>query len=139
MTEGRPIIPIQPADSGGLSHGNVFPLLHEVRHALERLLESSEETVIDLRAIPMGPGEEAAIEEALGTGEVKVHIRAVGPSTLQETAYPGVWLITHFNESDQVLSRFIEITYLPSIVKSQRDDVRDALDALTHKLEQLRN
>ena len=28
-------------------------------------------------------------------------IRSYYASTLQETAYPGVWLITHFNESDQ--------------------------------------
>ena len=50
--------------------GNVVPLLHEIRHALERLAETGEPTVIDLRSMPLAPGEEDAIEQVLGEGEV---------------------------------------------------------------------
>ena len=52
------------------STGNVVPLLHEIRHALERLVDSGEPTMIDLRGIPLAPGEEDALESALGSGEV---------------------------------------------------------------------
>ena len=48
--------------------GNVEPLLHEIRHALKRLAEGEEGTVIDLRGLPLAPGEEERIEAALGEG-----------------------------------------------------------------------
>ncbi len=63
--------------------GNVQPLLYEVYHALKRLLETGEVTVIDLRALPLAPGEEAKIEQKLGTGEVHARIDALeGPCIL---------------------------------------------------------
>ncbi len=43
-----------------LTH-NVAPLLHEIRHGLARLLETGAATIIDLRSIPMAPGEEERI------------------------------------------------------------------------------
>lgn len=107
--------------------GNAVPLLHEVRHALVRLLESGEPGCIDLRAIPMGPGDEAALEAALGVGEVAVTLSALGPSTLQETAFPGVWLVTHRNEAEQIISRFIEIAFVPAILESPESDVMAGL------------
>jgi len=70
---------------------NVQPLLHEIRHALAQLLEQGKETVIDLRGIPLAPGEEVAIEQALGEGEVRATLSALGPSEIRETSFPGVW------------------------------------------------
>ena len=40
---------------------NVEPILHEVRHALERLIQTGEPTTIDLRSIPLAPGEDEQI------------------------------------------------------------------------------
>ncbi len=37
---------------------NVRPLLHQVRHALDNLISHGETTIIDLRSIPLAPGEE---------------------------------------------------------------------------------
>ena len=42
---------------GSLTY-NVQPLLHEIRHALARLLDDGGHTVIDLRSLPLAPGEE---------------------------------------------------------------------------------
>ena len=64
-------------EPGDIVTGNVIPLLHEIRHALRALLDEGEETVIDLRGIPLGPGEEAHIEERLGHGEVRVELSFV--------------------------------------------------------------
>lgn len=136
---GRPIdIPIR-AESGDepVSHGNALPLLHEVRHALERLLAACEETVIDLRSIPMGPGDEARLEAELGSGEVSARLEtAIGPSVAMETRFPGVWLITHYNSEDQILSRFIEVTEVPAILRSQPEDIREGLGSLSEQLQQ---
>ena len=67
---------------------NVEPLLHEIRHGLARLLESEAPTVIDLRGIPLAPGEEDRIISELGSGEVQAHMSALGPSEIRETRFP---------------------------------------------------
>ena len=105
-----------------LTH-NVRPLLHEIRHALQQLSQTGETHVIDLRRIPMAPGEEARILELLGEGEIKATLTVLGRSTIIETAYVGVWIITHYNESDEILGRFIEITDAPAILKSQKEEI----------------
>ncbi|HIE55188.1 MAG TPA: hydrogenase accessory protein HupE, partial [Chromatiaceae bacterium] len=44
-------------------------------------------------SLPLAPGEEKRLEEALGEGEVKATLNALGESRLIETRYSGVWLI----------------------------------------------
>ncbi len=114
---------------------NVKPILHEIRHALERLLNSGETSIIDLRSIPLAPGEEETIINSLGHGEVQAHLEVLGSSQIYETQFAGVWLVTHYNEDDSIVSRFIEITEIPDVLKSQREDVTHALDELVTKLE----
>jgi HupH hydrogenase expression protein, C-terminal conserved region len=114
---------------------NVKPILHEIRHALFELLDSGNTSIIDLRSIPLAPGEEETIINALGQGEVHARLDALGRSDIVETMYSGVWLVTHYNENEAVVGRFIEITELPAILKSQREDMSDALKELTQELE----
>ncbi len=114
--------------------GNDIPILNEIRHALEKLLDTGEETVIDLRGIPMAPGEEERIETVLGKGELQASLDALGPSEIRETAIPGVWLIVHYNSEDEVMGKFIEITVIPSILKAQEVDMRDGLERLKSRL-----
>jgi hydrogenase-1 operon protein HyaF len=113
---------------------NVLPLLHEIRHALERLLESGEPTTIDLGSIPLAPGEFEKIDAALGTGEVKVMLDSMGPSQVYETQFSGVWRVTHRNVADEVVGRYVEVTRIPDILLAQEADVRVGLDLLTRKL-----
>lgn len=114
---------------------NARPLLYEVRHALEELLEGGGTSIIDLRSIPLAPGEEETIINTLGQGEVHARLDALGLSEIYETRYAGVWLITHYNEDKAIVSRFIEITRLPEILKSQPGDMSNALTELTQDLE----
>jgi len=114
---------------------NVKPILHEIRHALLDLLDSGNTSIIDLRSIPLAPGEEETIINALGQGEVHARLDVLGRSDIYETLYSGVWLVTHYNENEAVVGRFIEITELPDILKSQREDMSDALKELTQELE----
>jgi hydrogenase-1 operon protein HyaF len=117
------------------SSGNIEPLLHEIRHALTLLLNVGATTCIDLKGMPLAPGEEARIMEALGTGEVRATITASGSSEVAETAYPGVWLVSHFNEEGQTQGRFIEITSIPEILRSQTSDMADGLARLKSRLD----
>ena len=114
------------AGGEALTH-NVRPLLNEIRHALEKLLATGETSAIDLRSIPLAPGEEEQIEAALGAGEISAELDAMGPSEIRETGYPGVWLVTHFNVDRQLMGKFIEITRVPDLLKSQDVDIADGL------------
>ena len=114
--------------------GNLVPLLHEIRHALTRWLEQGEEHVIDLRSIPLAAGEEDSLLEQLGEGEVNARLSIMGASAIIETRYPGAWLITHYNENESIIGRFIEVCEVPGILKSQADDIRAGLERLEDQL-----
>jgi len=113
---------------------NVEPLLHEVRHGLARLLETGETTTIDLRGIPMSPGEEDRIMDELGQGEVKAQLSALGPSDIIETRFPGVWLVIHHNSENEVIGKFIEVCEIPQILRAQREDIHHGLAELAERL-----
>ena len=114
--------------------GNVEPVLHEIRHALTRWLEEGTSTCIDLKGIPLAPGEEERIVAALGAGEVRAELAVLGRSELIETACPGVWIVTHFDEGGAQQARFIEITAVPQILRSQETDIAAGLARLTARL-----
>jgi len=113
---------------------NTFPLLHEIRHALADFLTDGQETTIDLQRLPMGPADEARLFEILGRGEVEAQLNALGNSLIRETGIPGVWLIEHFNADQQLVAKLIEVTAMPSILKSQPEDIRDGLVKLNERL-----
>lgn len=101
----------------------MVPLLHEIRHALERLADTGECTAIDLRSLPLAPGEGDVLESMLGEGEVTVNLNALGPSLIRETAIAGVWLVTHRNAKNEIAGRYIEIRKMPAILESQDADI----------------
>jgi hydrogenase-1 operon protein HyaF len=113
---------------------NVEPILHEIRHALKKLVDRGESSIIDLRSIPLAPGEEETIILTLGKGEVDAKLNALGPSEIYESRFAGVWIVTHFNENDSIVSRFIEITGFPDVLKAQREDIAHGLQGLTEEL-----
>jgi len=114
---------------------NVEPILHEVKHSLERLMSTGEPSMIDLRAIPLAPGEDEQIREQLGSGETVINIDALGPSTLTETAYPGVWWVEHRNNSDVLTGLYIEIAHVPAIVFPANEDLQEGLEQLHNDLQ----
>ena len=123
-------------EMGGVLTHNVEPLLHEIRHALQRLLDSGEHTVIDLRSLPLAPGEEERLLEVLGSGEIEMRMSALGPSEIIETRFPGVWIVTHFNNDDELIGKYIEVCDVPRLVLAQREDVRHGLEQLQAELDQ---
>jgi len=113
---------------------NVLPLLHQIKHAMDNLLENNVNEVIDLRSIPLAPGEEDNLLNILGQGEVKAQLNALGPSEILETQFNGVWLITHYNDENEIVSRHIEITFMPEIMLSQMQDIRSSSQRLSERL-----
>ena len=114
--------------------GNALPILHEIRHGLRRLNETDEPTLIDLHALPFGPGDEERLLALLGRGEVEAQIDALGPTRVWESAFPGVWLVDHRNAEDERLALHIEISRIPEILRSQSEDIADAIVRLDARI-----
>lgn len=117
------------------AHGNVRPILFEVLHALDKLLDDDIPTTIDLAGLPFGPGELEKLEAALGQGELVAQLDALGTSHIRETAYPGVWWVEHRNVNDEVTGRYIEVTRFPEILSSQDADIGAARARLRETFE----
>ena len=127
-------IGVRVASDASRSFGNAVPLLHEIRHALQKLLDTGEQTSIDLRSVPMGPGDEDRLLDALGRGEVEAELNALGRSLIRETGISGVWLVEHYGPEGELTAKFMEVAWIPSILKAQTEDVREGLQRLSRRL-----
>jgi hydrogenase-1 operon protein HyaF len=117
------------AVDNGLS-GNAPVLLREIAELAHRLLTSGKSSAIDLRALPLTPADLDWLRETLGQGQVVATLEAEGESMLSETVCPGVWWVVHRNEKGAVASEFIEVTYVPELLKAHPDDVKIGLEHL---------
>jgi hydrogenase-1 operon protein HyaF len=128
------VIVEEPAE-GAARAFNAVPVLHEIRHALDKLSQTGESTVIDLSAIPFAPGDERQLLEVLGRGEVEATVDAMGPTRISETGYAGVWLVRYLGASGEEVATHIEITRCPSLLITPEPDVAEAAAALADRLE----
>lgn len=120
----------------GLS-GNAPVLLREIAEYVRQLLATGESTAIDLSAMPLTPADLEWLRERLGPGEIVVTLNAEGESTLGETACPGVWWVTHCNEKGAVSSEFIEVAFVPELVKAHPEDIKIGLEHLDYLISDL--
>jgi len=122
-------IHIVPSAEPGLT-GNAPPLLRELAEQVKRLLATGEPSAIDLSALPLTPADLDWLHDKLGNGEIAITLQANGESTLNETACPGLWWVTHHNEQGVVTSQFIEVAFVPELVKAHPQDVAIGLEKL---------
>lgn len=118
-----------PARTGGLG-GGVTAILSEAAGLLEKLADGGNPAVIDLRSLPMSSQDRAALQGALGEGEVRVTLDADGISTLYETAIAGLWWVEHRNGQGDVIAELLEITRFPLILDSAPDEIATSAAAL---------
>jgi hydrogenase-1 operon protein HyaF len=97
---------------------------------VRRLLDTGETSAIDLSALPLTPTDLDWLRDRLGSGEIAVTLVANGESTLNETACPGVWWVTHHNEKGVLTAQFIEVAFVPELVKAHPQDVEIGLGHL---------
>ncbi|WP_455384479.1 hydrogenase expression/formation C-terminal domain-containing protein [Acidihalobacter prosperus] len=109
---------------------NVQALLNEIATHLEALLERGEANSIDLRGLPLMPGERDALRNALGRGEISVSVTALGEAEIYETAFPGVWWSQHRSESGDTVAELIEVCLQPAMLASHPADVGNGLERL---------
>jgi len=125
-----PVVAVPPGLRAGELSGNAPALLREIAEMLRRLLASGESSAIDLQALPLTPADLEWLREQLGEGEIAVTLNAEGESSLNETACPGVWWVTHRNPKGTTVSEFLEVAFVPEMVKAHQDDVVIGLEHL---------
>jgi hydrogenase-1 operon protein HyaF len=114
----------------------VLAIASEIEQHLKTFISEGRTASIDLRSLPLAPGDYQALKALLGEGEVSARLDALGPSSIYETAVPGVWWLVHRNASDEVMADLIEITDCPDILKTQKEDLRDGPERLRARIEQ---
>lgn len=120
--------------SGPARFGSAPAVLHQIRHALAHLIATGEPSCIDLAALPFGPNDQEQLLDALGAGEVRASIDALGETRIQETRYNGVWLVDYRNGEDERIGLQIEIAPVPRLLQAPPEALAPALDSLTAAL-----
>lgn len=110
--------------------GMATALMTELRDHLTRLANENETNSIDLRSLPMTDADINELADQLGVGEVKATINSIGSSSIRETAYRGIWWITHYGDDGEVLSELIEITRVPEILVTHIDEIKYSAQAM---------
>ena len=110
--------------------GMAIALLSELKDYLVKLAEKGETNSVDLRSLPMTEADINELADHLGVGEVKATIKGIGSSSIRETAYRGIWWITHYGDDGAVLGEFIEITQVPDILVTHIDDIKHSAQAM---------
>lgn len=120
-----------PVHTETVATGNLRPVMHEIRQALSDLIVHGTHGMIDLHSLPFSPQEYAALDEFLGEGEIDLTLNVLGKTRLRESGYAGIWRIEHFDGNDKRIGYFIEIGHVPEILRSQCDDIKEGLAAMT--------
>lgn len=131
--KGIPIA-VTGVDDGLALSGNADPILHEIQSLLKDLVTSGKSASIDLRSLPLLPGDYEKLKEVLGQGEVSAALEALGATHVRETAIHGVWWVTHYNSDETIIAEFIEVTTMPEILRTHPADARVGLDLLHSRL-----
>lgn len=127
-------IPVTVARADDFLTGNAEPVLKEIASLLETLDATGQGGSIDLSSLPFSAADRRWLKEALGEGSVTVNIDAGGPTTIVETATPGVWWIVHHNENNAQVGEFIEVTLVPELIPTHPNDVASGVKRLTDRL-----
>lgn len=130
---------IAALENGELSPSpQVLALLQEIQDMLVALCEYGEPNSIDVRSLPLAPGDYDFLRAFFDEGEVSASINTLGMSEIKETRYSGVWWIKHYNTEEQIVAELIEVTPLPDILKTQVPDLNLSLGTLQDHLEKLK-
>lgn len=110
--------------------GMAGALMNELSSHLRRLAQTGENHVIDLLSLPMNEADINELADLLGIGEVNATISGIGSSKINETAFRGIWWVTHYGDDEQVVAELIEVTQIPEILITHIDEIRNSAQSL---------
>lgn len=116
----------------------VLALLQEILDMLDTFHATGETNSIDVRSLPLAPGDYDFLHAFLGDGEVSASVDTLGLSEIKETRFSGIWWLKHYNTDEEIVAELIEVTSLPDILNTQTSDLTLSLNTLRSHLEKLR-
>lgn len=126
---GAPVVPRGGAEcADGAESGLADAVLGEIVIGLERLVAGEGGQQIDIRSLPLTETDRAALRTRLGEGEAKAELTVDGPSHIEETGISGVWWVTHRGRDGEIQAELIEISFIPDVLCSHKDDVSFGLE-----------
>ncbi|NWG73259.1 MAG: hydrogenase expression/formation protein, partial [Rubrivivax sp.] len=81
---------------------------------------------IDLRSLPLDDAQRQMLRARLGHGEVRAVVDVAGPTTVDETAFAGLWWVRHEGADGGVLAEQIVVARVPELLFAHPADVADA-------------
>lgn len=120
----------KPSSDSGLLQGGLRAILYEILAMLENLAAYGETGQIDLRSLPLAPGEYENLKAALGKGEAEIRLELDGLTVCRETAYPSVWWVQHDDALGARKAEFIEVAHVPEILVPDAAQLRDGIARL---------
>jgi hydrogenase-1 operon protein HyaF len=110
--------------------GMANAVMNELSDHLQRLADKGETNIVDLLSLPLNEADITELADMLGVGEVKATISSIGTSSIRETAFSGIWWVTHYGDDEKVLSELIEITQVPEILVTHMDEIRHSAQSM---------
>jgi len=120
-------IPVKALDK---PTGMANAVMNELSDHLKRLADEGETSIVDLQSLPMTEADIDELADMLGVGEVKATVSSIGTSSVRETAYRGIWWVTHYGHDEKVVSELIEITQVPEILITHMDEIRHSAQSI---------
>ncbi len=118
------------------SSGMARALFNELAQHLQQLVDQDSEHIVDLFNLPISDQDKQELEQLLGKGEVEITLTTVGESRIFETSYNGIWWIRHYAADELLISEFIEVSWIPEIIKSHPSDVALSADRMKKIIQQ---
>jgi hydrogenase-1 operon protein HyaF len=101
-------------------------VLREIPVLMQRLSETGEGGIIDLRSLPMTDSDRQELAAKLGEGEVKAFLDVSGASTVFETQFAGVWWVRHEGADGRVAAEQVVVARVPEILLAHPADIAAA-------------
>ncbi len=118
------------------SSGMVKAVINELTDYLTQLVETDQTHSIDINSLPLNSTDLLELKAFLGEGEVNITLNSLGKSQIHETQYSGIWWVSHFNDSGNIIAELIEICHVPKIISSHKDDIENAVQSIKNQIMQ---
>lgn len=112
-------------------------LLEELLGKLTALAQEGRDDCIDLLRLPLPPGALEALRAWLGRGEIEATVRALGTTTITETAIAGIWWVRQSKADGSAIGETLEIALCPALLTTDASDVAQSTEQLRRRMESL--
>ncbi len=116
------------------SREKISMILQQLVEMVKELKQQEEPSHIDLLQLPLSTDELLKLWEILGEGEIHAEVEHLGISRIYSTSVPAVWRVTHFDDNDEVLSDFLEVSYCPEIMITHDEDINSGIELMKAKI-----